>query len=92
MSEQKEAAKQPEACESSIKNLPASVLASIQESCYILSFRGRQKVESLNFLASSKSDAIEQSKNFCTERKLRWLAVSPMFSNVTEKVKVPIET
>lgn len=50
---------------------------------YILHYKGRNKVESLNFLANSKEEAIHVSQKYCASKHLKWLTLSPFFADLT---------
>ena len=69
----------------------SSLLEELRTATYILTYKGRHKVENLFFAAPTKDEAIELSQSYCKERHLRWLGITPLIVDITEKLKEPKE-
>lgn len=71
--------------ESANKQVPLKLLEALQVCAYVCTFKGRHKVENIYIVAESKEIALKETQQYCSERKLRWLTISPLFVNLKEK-------
>lgn len=62
-------------------------MEQLTNTAFIVTYKGRAKVEAMSFVAHSREEAVELSQKFCSERKLKWLNVSRMFVDIKEKVQ-----
>ena len=71
--------------------LQTQFVSDILHTTFILTYRGRHKVEKLYVVAKDKSTAINDSQKYCTKRSLKWMNISPMFADLHKEPKPDAE-